>query len=73
MIFQRDRGYNIGHHGIHTKGNGDAIFGGVNVPEAPKHVGYLVAHPAAHPTDRARKLRVWLVGFGLQSNRDVRR
>jgi len=35
VIFQSDRGYNIGHHGIHTKGNGDAIFGGVNGPTRP--------------------------------------
>jgi hypothetical protein len=73
VIFQSDHGYNIERHGIHTKGSGDAIFGGVNGPKRPKHVGYLVAHPAAHPTDWARKLRVWLVGFGLESNRDSRR
>ena len=35
MIFQSDHGYNIWHHGIHTKGNGDAIFGGVNGPKRP--------------------------------------
>ncbi len=35
VIFQSDHGYNIGHHGIHTKGNGIAIFGGVNGPKRP--------------------------------------
>jgi arylsulfatase A-like enzyme len=35
VIFQSDHGYNIGHHGIHTKGNGDAIFGGVKGPTRP--------------------------------------
>jgi len=35
VIFQSDHGYNIGHHGIHTKGNGNAIFGGVNGPTRP--------------------------------------
>jgi len=35
VIFQSDHGYNIGHHGIHTKGNGEAIFGGVEGPTRP--------------------------------------
>lgn len=35
VIFQSDHGYNIGHHGIHTKGNGEAIFGGVRGPTRP--------------------------------------
>src|SRR5262245_21093285 len=35
VMFQSDHGYNIGHHGIHTKGNGVVIFGGVNGPTRP--------------------------------------
>ena len=35
VIFQSDHGYNIGHHGIHTKGNGFVIAGGVNGPKRP--------------------------------------
>jgi uncharacterized sulfatase len=35
VIFQSDHGYNIGHHGIHTKGNGFWIAGGVNGPKRP--------------------------------------
>ena len=35
VIFQSDHGYNIGHHGIHTKGNGYVIAGGVNGPKRP--------------------------------------
>jgi uncharacterized sulfatase len=35
VMFQSDHGYNIGHHGIHTKGNGNWIAGGVNGPKRP--------------------------------------
>ncbi|QQS46558.1 MAG: sulfatase-like hydrolase/transferase [Acidobacteriota bacterium] len=35
VIFQSDHGYNIGHHGIHSKGNGYVIAGGVNGPKRP--------------------------------------
>jgi arylsulfatase A-like enzyme len=35
VIFQSDHGYNIGQHGIHTKGNGFWIAGGVNGPKRP--------------------------------------
>lgn len=35
VIFQSDHGYNIGHHGIHTKGNGYVIAGGVDGPKRP--------------------------------------
>ena len=35
VIFQSDHGYNIGQHGIHTKGNGYWIAGGVNGPKRP--------------------------------------
>ena len=35
VIFQSDHGYNIGQHGIHTKGNGFVIAGGVNGPKRP--------------------------------------
>jgi arylsulfatase A-like enzyme len=35
VIFQSDHGYNIGHHGIHTKGNGYWIAGGVDGPKRP--------------------------------------
>jgi len=35
VMFQSDHGYNIGHHGIHTKGNGYVIAGGVDGPKRP--------------------------------------
>ena len=35
VMFQSDHGYNIGHHGIETKGNGYWIAGGVNGPKRP--------------------------------------
>ncbi|MEW6305344.1 MAG: sulfatase-like hydrolase/transferase [Verrucomicrobiota bacterium] len=35
ILFTSDHGYNIGHHGIHTKGNGIWIAGGVNGPKRP--------------------------------------
>ena len=35
ILFTSDHGYNLGHHGIHTKGNGFWIAGGVNGPKRP--------------------------------------
>lgn len=35
VTFQSDHGYNIGQHGIHTKGNGFVIAGGVSGPKRP--------------------------------------
>ena len=35
VIFTSDHGYNIGHHMIHTKGNGYWIAGGVGGPKRP--------------------------------------
>ncbi|MDX2031754.1 MAG: sulfatase-like hydrolase/transferase [Blastocatellia bacterium] len=35
VLFQSDHGYNIGHHGIHTKGNGIWVAGGVSGPKRP--------------------------------------
>jgi choline-sulfatase len=35
VLFTSDHGYNIGHHGIHTKGNGYWIAGGVAGPTRP--------------------------------------
>ncbi len=35
VLFTSDHGYNIGHHGIHTKGNGIWVAGGVNGPKRP--------------------------------------
>jgi len=35
VMFTSDHGYNLGHHGIHTKGNGFSIAGGVNGPRRP--------------------------------------
>ncbi len=35
VIFTSDHGYNIGHHGLHTKGNGTWVVGGVNGPTMP--------------------------------------
>src|SRR4030095_10614469 len=34
-ILQSAQCYNTGHHGIHTKGNGFVIAGGVNGPKRP--------------------------------------
>ncbi len=35
VLFTSDHGYNIGHHTIHTKGNGIWIAGGVSGPKRP--------------------------------------
>jgi uncharacterized sulfatase len=35
VMFQSDHGYNIGHHGIETKGNGHWVAGGVRGPKRP--------------------------------------
>jgi arylsulfatase A-like enzyme len=35
IVFTSDHGYNIGHHGLHTKGNGQSIAGGVTGPKRP--------------------------------------
>jgi uncharacterized sulfatase len=35
VLFTSDHGYNLGHHGIHTKGNGIWMAGGVNGPKRP--------------------------------------
>lgn len=35
ITFTSDHGYNIGQHGIHTKGNGNWVAGGVNGPKRP--------------------------------------
>jgi uncharacterized sulfatase len=35
VLFTSDHGYNIGHHGIHTKGNGVWVAGGVPGPKRP--------------------------------------
>ncbi len=35
VMFTSDHGYNIGHHGIHTKGNGWWAAGGVTGPKRP--------------------------------------
>jgi uncharacterized sulfatase len=35
IVFTSDHGYMIGHHGLHTKGNGVWIAGGVNGPKRP--------------------------------------
>ncbi|MBM3459389.1 MAG: DUF4976 domain-containing protein, partial [Armatimonadetes bacterium] len=35
VLFTSDHGYNVGHHGIHTKGNGVWVAGGQNGPKRP--------------------------------------
>jgi uncharacterized sulfatase len=35
VLFTSDHGYNIGHHGIHTKGNGWWVAGGSTGPKRP--------------------------------------
>jgi uncharacterized sulfatase len=35
ILFTSDHGYNIGHHGIHTKGNGWWVAGGKTGPKRP--------------------------------------
>jgi uncharacterized sulfatase len=51
VMFQSDHGYNIGHHGIHTKGNGVWVAGGVNGPKRPNmfeesiRIPLIIRHP----------------------------
>jgi choline-sulfatase len=35
ILFTSDHGYNVGHHGVHGKGNGNWIGGGVAGPKRP--------------------------------------
>ncbi len=35
VLFTSDHGYNIGHHNLHTKGNGHWVAGGVTGPKRP--------------------------------------
>ena len=35
VMFTGDHGYNVGHHGIHTKGNGWWVAGGMTGPKRP--------------------------------------
>jgi len=35
VLYTSDNGYNVGHHGIHGKGNGNWIAGGVGGPKRP--------------------------------------
>jgi uncharacterized sulfatase len=35
VLFTSDHGYNVGHHGIHTKGNGYWVLGGQRGPKRP--------------------------------------
>ncbi len=35
ILFTSDHGYMLGHHGLHTKGNGFWIVGGINGPKRP--------------------------------------
>lgn len=35
VVFTSDHGYNVGHHGLHSKGNAYWIVGGVNGPTVP--------------------------------------
>lgn len=35
VLFTSDHGYNIGHHGVHTKGNSRWVAGGVGGPKRP--------------------------------------
>jgi arylsulfatase A-like enzyme len=55
VIFQSDHGYNIGQHGIHTKGNGFVIAGGVNGPKRPNmwdtslRIPFLIRWPGVLP------------------------
>src|SRR5207248_9420782 len=53
ISFTSDHGYNIGHHMIHTKGNGIWVAGGVSGPKRPNmwdtslRVPLLIRWPAA--------------------------
>jgi uncharacterized sulfatase len=55
VLFTSDHGYNIGHHGIHTKGNGIWAAGGVNGPKRPNmwdtsiRVPLLIRAPGGKP------------------------
>jgi arylsulfatase A-like enzyme len=59
VLFTSDNGYNIGHHALHTKGNGHWVAGGVTGPPRPNMFD--------------TSLRVPLVfrGPGLPSGREV--
>jgi uncharacterized sulfatase len=52
VMFQSDHGYNIGHHGLHTKGNGVWVVGGVNGPQRPNmfeesiRIPLIIRHPS---------------------------
>ena len=45
VLFTSDHGYNIGQHGIHTKGNGVWIAGGVQGPKRPNMFDTSIAGP----------------------------
>src|SRR5262249_35599654 len=51
VLFTSDHGYNIGHHGIHTKGNGVWVAGGATGPKRPNmfeeslHVPLIIRWP----------------------------
>ena len=59
VIFTSDHGYNIGHHGLHTKGNGTWIAGGVERPDDAEHVRHVAASaiPGARSRRRGRRTR----------------
>jgi uncharacterized sulfatase len=59
VVYTSDHGYNIGHHNLHTKGNGNWVAGGVGGPKRPNmfdtslRVPLLVRWPGTvHPGTR---------------------
>ena len=59
VLFTSDNGYNIGHHALHTKGNGHWIAGGVTGPPRPNMF------------DTSLRVPLVVRGPGIPSGREV--
>jgi uncharacterized sulfatase len=59
VLFTSDNGYNIGHHTLHTKGNGHWVAGGITGPPRPNMF------------DTSLRVPLVLRGPGLPSGREV--
>ena len=59
VLFTSDNGYNIGHHALHTKGNGHWVAGGITGPPRPNMF------------DTSLRVPLVVRGPGLPSGREV--